>query len=81
MIADQGSSGQPLGPLLVDDEAAPPTARRGPHLLTKGGQASGEKEVEAVCKVGAVVGEVPTKRSSVHDPMIRYCQIIGRFES
>jgi hypothetical protein len=29
----------------------------------------------------AVVGEVPTKRSSDHDPMIRHCRIIGRFES
>jgi hypothetical protein len=28
----------------------------------------------------SVVGEVPTKRSSDHDPMIRYCWIIGRFE-
>jgi hypothetical protein len=28
----------------------------------------------------AVVGEVPTKRSSDHDPMIRHCRIIGRFE-
>jgi hypothetical protein len=27
------------------------------------------------------VGEVPTKRSSDHDPMIRHCRIIGRFES
>ncbi len=55
MIADQGSSGQPLGPLVVDDEAAPPTAPPGPHLLTKGGQAAGEKEVEAVCKVGGTL--------------------------
>ncbi len=30
--------------------------------------------------VQAVVGEVPTKRSSDHDPMIRHCRIIGRFE-
>jgi hypothetical protein len=30
--------------------------------------------------VHAVVGKVPTKRSSDHDPMIRHCQIIGRFE-
>jgi hypothetical protein len=29
----------------------------------------------------AVVGEVPTKRSSDHDPMIRHCRIIGRFET
>ncbi len=28
-----------------------------------------------------VVGEVPTKRSSDHDPMIQHCRIIGRFES
>ncbi len=28
-----------------------------------------------------VVGEVPTKRSSDHDPMIRHCRIIGRFET
>jgi hypothetical protein len=26
------------------------------------------------------VGEVPTKRSSDHDPMIRHCRIIGRFD-
>jgi hypothetical protein len=29
----------------------------------------------------AVVGEVPTMRSSDHDPMIRHCRIIGRFDS
>jgi hypothetical protein len=28
-----------------------------------------------------VVGEVPTKRSSDHGPMIRHCRIIGRFET
>ncbi len=30
------------------------------------------------CKLSAV-GEVPTKRSSDHDPMIRHCRIIGLF--
>jgi hypothetical protein len=31
--------------------------------------------------LSSVVGEVPTKRSSDHDPMIRHCRIIGRFET
>jgi hypothetical protein len=35
---------------------------------------------EFVSVLWAVVGEVPTKRSSDHDPMIRHCRIIGRFE-
>jgi hypothetical protein len=33
------------------------------------------------CRLSPVVGEVPTKRSSNHDPMIRHCRIIRRFGS
>jgi hypothetical protein len=30
--------------------------------------------------VWPMVGEVPTKRSSDHDPIIRHCRMIGLFE-